>query len=698
MSYATLLDQENVQESYLAVLTPRRRVTTWTVVSGFVYKASWFYNKPSSVEFDGEEMTEVASSTPGASEWYWNSSTNEIYLRTPQSADPDTGQAVALYALYVASSGMADTNFYSTPTDSSTTQVHFEPVIKQPPAIKLTTGDTLFGFYPIQSSSIQLINAEHWLEEHLYDSSFNSGSIKIYHLLGDELDTANVKLVYDGLMSDVSYTADQVSIKTLDRLDQFNQEFRNADTSFFATGDFAGVDPNQVGKPIRYVYGYVKGFKPTNIDYVQDSPTTSDNRDWVVCGEQTGLGEISRTVGSSSTSTRTYIDFVEGIQVGDTVWLDRVSGTDEYRIVTAISISPAYIEHAALSGAAMASGDAVKKGFVSRVDIVQNNVVYTAYYNRDYTIANFAVGTRGFSFTTSLEANLSLPANLSPSDTVYCTVYGRVNDLTAGGPTFGSNDPYSNNISNPVMIIYDLMKNKLGIPESSINLTQLALIRTATATEGLGIAVPASSSGSFPTYKTLITDILKSSLLRFFLDNDLKWTIEQLEPLGTSARTVDSYELSEDFKYSFQFGDVVSDVIVEYGKREEPELINGNPNQGSVVTASSDYARYTHKIVKQKTFDSLHFRSADAQVLADRLAYYLGDRKGVIEFTAPTRLYDSLINDTMTIEREKLPGFAWVEDTNRSRDFSITEVNKTIRGVKIEAEDQKGIEDNSASW
>ena len=702
MTYLTELENENAVESYLAILSPRRKISSFSLVSGFIYKASFssVFGKPTRLEFNGVEMTEIDNPTTDASEWYFDETNREVYFREPNSGDPDVaGVTVIYYNLYVST---RDHYWYLNPLDSSTEIVYFEPLIQREPEIKSSTTDNIFGFLPLQNSSISLINSESFFEPHIYDSSFNSASIKVYHAIGKELSIANISLIYDGFMGDISYDTNKIVIKTLDRADIFSNEWRNSNTSFFSSTDFPNINPSFIGKPIRYVYGYVRGFQPVNIDFVQDSPTTSDNRNWVVVGEQTGLSDISRTVPAtpSSTTTRTYVNFAEGISIGDTVFLD--GATDYYVIVTNVNYTgDAYIEHAA-NAAPMATGEFVKKSFVSRVEITQNDIVYVAYYGRDYTTSNFAVGTRGFVFSSSLESNISLPNTLSSSDKVSCYVYGRENDLTASGHAFGTNDilgaQRTNNIANGVMVIYDILKNKIGLSESAINLTDFASIFTSTASsQALGIAIPSTAESAFPSYKDIITDILQSCLFKIFVDSSNKWTLKELEPVGSSDISIDDTEIMQ-FSYDFEYVDIVSDVIVEYLKREVPDQPFLFGDQVQSVAVSSANAMYLHKVNKQKIFRSLHFKAADALQFANHLSFVLGERRGTVKISTKKRFFNNIINDVVSVSREKLPGYVFTNGVENSVNTSIIEIQKSLGTVNLTADDQLGIETNSGSW
>ena len=509
MSYADLLEDETVKSNYLAILKPRRRVTDFAVFSGSVYSVSFDYGDVTSVYVDGVALTEAFTTSLSAGQYYWDYDNQTLYVRTSTSGNPNSVSTIVTYAIYVST---FDAHFYADPLDDSSRVVYYEPHIVKSPEIKETNSDSFFGFLPSQSSSITLNNAEHVYEKHLYDSSFNRADIYVYHWL-DELEVANLKLVYSGNMSDVSYDQNKISIKTYDPNKYLDEEFRNpSGDNFYSYDTFPSLNPNSFSKPIRQIYGRVDGFIPVNVDYVQDNPTTSDNRIWSVCNGQTGISEISKTVSASpsSTTTRTYLNNCNGIDIGDTIWLD--GATDYYVQVTAVNRTGSqYIEHAAI-GAPMNSGEFAKRGFVSVVYIRKDNQLYTAHYKRDYTITTLAANGSGFTFETTLESNLSLASNLSPSDEVFCRVYGRVNDVTLNAITYGSDHTTTGNMANPMQVLVDIMKRNIGILEADMNLTSFTST-ISDVTSAIGMSIPKNGSDNFPTYKTIIVDILKLILI-----------------------------------------------------------------------------------------------------------------------------------------------------------------------------------------
>ncbi len=693
MTYATLLDSETARQNYLAVLKPRRIVTGFSVFSGSVYVADFDYGQVVIAEENGASLTLGTSSALSAGQFYYDTDESKLYVRLSGGGNPNLIFLVVTYEIYI---GTFDAHFNRVPTDNTTRVVYFDPLIKKSPTLKQSMSDAIFGYIPIESSSIELINAEHVFEKHIYDSSFNNASIVLYHWIGD-LKTENIKLVMNGLMSDIDYNDGDLSINIRDRNDIFNNEFRNPNVdNFYDSVSFPNVDPQLSGKPIRQVYGRVEGFKPVNISYVSESPTTSDNRTWSVISGQTGMADRIVTVGSSSTTTRTYVSSVNGLNVGDSVWLDRVSGTDEYVLIDVVGAN--YIEHSA-SASPMTSGDSVRRAFISVINIVQNNVTYKALYKRDYTV-NYAGSndTCQFTFETTLEANLTMPNTLGVTDRVSGTVYGRVNDLTLGGPSFGANSVATNNIANPVMIILDLLKRNLLVSDSDID-TATFTAAYAARTSVHGLAIPKGNSESFPSYQDLLSDLLQATLLQLVLNKDGMWALKIVAPIVSYDYLIEDDEiLKNSFSASYKYSDLVSEVTIEYKLKEAPDDPNQFSDSVESITVSSDTAKYLHKASKSKTIRTSFIFDTDATVLANRVLFALSDRYGEVSIKAKARFFETEIGNVIEISRDKLPGFDYTREVLHQRDVVVLGVDKSLDSVSITATDQKGIQDNEGDW
>jgi hypothetical protein len=694
LSYANLLTKEGIKADYLAVLRPARQVTGFSLVSGSVYSKSFDYGFVSGVEVNGLALAEGSSSTLSAGQFYWDDSAQILYVRTSDSANPSSKFVVVVYEIYVATS---EQHWFRDPTDDTTKQVYFEPLIARVPAIKTVVKDLAFGFLPVQSTAIGLNNADKVLNRHVYDGSFNGREILIYHLL-DALETENLKLVMRGRMSNLSWNDSTMNIRIFDAVDVFETEFRpDQETQFYSSSDYPDLDPNFEGKPIRHVYGVVDGFVPVNVSYVDQSPGISDNREWKVISDGTNQYQKTATVPASpaSTTTRTYVDSAQGFLVGDTALINKA--TDESVLITAVNRTGSnYIEHDTLGSGAATAGDTVFRGTVARIDIVSQGAKYTALYGRDYTESVDSDGVVGFEFTTTMEANVGMPENLSPSDTVFCRVYGKQNNVTSGGSPFGSNDSETGNILALPIVLLDILKTYAGLSEASINLSSFTTLLTD-ASDRIGFAIPESASSKFPKLKDIIASLCQTGLVSLFVDNDLKWKATRLKALGSVSGTIENDEILERaIVYDFSYDDVYSDVVVSFAKRERSE--NGVSEGFKLERASSNTAKYLHKVNRTLEVESLHFDRDDAAQLATRLVAFYGDRQGELTIDTKNRFFGFTIDEILRVTRTSLPGFSFDEDTENSRDFNIRQTEKSLRRVKLTLNDLKGVGDNSSEF
>jgi hypothetical protein len=681
MAYADLLEDETVSSQYLMVLRPRRRVTTFTVVTGAIYSAPFDYGTVVK-SWDGlTAMDEAASSALSPGEFFYDLTAQVLYVRLSGGGNPNTTWTTVAFELYCAT---IDAHTYRVPNDDTTAVVYFEPIIAKSPMIKQTTDGAEFGFSPVQTSNVTLINAEHVFERHMYDGSWNQAECLVYHWLGD-LETANIKLVLNGLVLSYKLDPPRVELRVVDRIDLLSQEWATVGAdAFFSTATFTEVDPNFVGKPIRMVYGRVDGHQPVNVDYLQDAPTTSDNRVWVTNTGQTGLAENTATVIASptSTTTRTYMGSVVGFNVGDTVWLDKAS--DEYARVTAVGAN--YIDHTTIS-VACSTGNIVRRGFVGSVTIVQDNVEYVAHYGRDYTAGSLAGGASGFTFSSSLETNLSMPETLRPVDRVWARVYGPTN-ITG----LGTNDVRTGNMAHPAQVVFDALTRLLGVVSADIDTASFTAALTDQSS-GVGIVVPQSSfDTTYPKYRDVFMQVLKSALGKLIIDADGLWSLLTVKPLGAVDYTIGDDEILRDsLQWDYSHEDLVSVVNVEYNRRELGITETGS-ELVDVASATSDVATYLHRTTDSKTERSAWIYEAEAQELANRLSFILGERRGTATLRTKNRFYATKLGNNIQIEREHMPGAVL------SREHAVTQVEKGRTQVTLTLNDSKGIEDNAGGW
>ena len=676
MSYNDLIQKEGINQQFLIVLRPGRVQSSWTSLGGTSYKASFDYGHISKVTSDGVGLTEVFTNTPSTDEWYWDYDNEELYVNITSIA---TKTVTIFYELYYTTA--IGTHWYRVPTDNTTREVFFDPIVIKSPVFKQSVSQSLFGFVPSQSSNVILGNADHQFEHHVYDSSFKNKDIWVYHWISD-LETANIKLLYKASMSNVTYTPERITISVNDKIDFFNKNFRSV-VEFYLTSVFSNLDPNHEGSAVRSVWGRVEDALMVNLDYEVENPSNSNNRSWAA--REGTLNQVTRTVPASpvSTTTRTYLDSVAGLVEGDSVKF--VKGVTEYSYITTVDRTSTYIEHPTLT-AACVNGDTVVRPTFS-VFIEQQGIKYRALFDRDYTEMTLN-GVAGVTLTANAEVNLGINT-LDGSELVFAHMYGKDDNITA---ITSSDSTIYNVMCNPVAILYDLMVNYAGVDASDIDTASFNTLSSSIGAQDMGLSIPVDSIGIYPSYKTLITKLSQSCLMILFLNDENKWEVDVIEPLTSEDVSIEVDEiLKGSINYSFNYNDIISDIIVSYRHKEKTQR-----SEKELYTSST--AKYLHELSTEKEFETYVLNQSDAATLAKRLSFIFGDRVGEFRFKCKNRFFDNYISDTIEVTLEKLPGFEYVEGSTNNRNFDILDIDKSLNNVTRTCNDQKGLDDNSSSY
>lgn len=692
MTYADLLDRDNIESNYLAVLKPRRIIDGFTLDSGTKYYASWDFGKIISVSSDGVDQGDEASdSTLADGDWYLDRENDIFWIDNSTTITNFT--IVATYEIYI---GTRSQKWYRVPDDDTTEVVYYEEAISSDFQIKQNTRDNLFGFLASESTSITIGNIDDFMTRHVYASSFNQAEISVFHYL-DALNSDNLQSIFRGFMSNPTFDESRISIKIFDENSIFNKDFTpQYAAKYYNTTLFSDLDPIFNQRPIRQLYGRVGGFIPVNVDYEEVAPSTANNREWVV-GSVPANNNVTVGVSTGTSNLTNISDSIGGgVNVGDTIYNE---DTGEYTVVrTKIGN---VITHDTWTAAS--NGDTIHRYGVSSVIIVQGGRKYQCYGNRDYDVSFDATNDlMKFTFKSTMEANVSLPNTLSPSDLVYCDAYGKLADVT-----YGEDSPNLECMSNPVGIIYDILVNIVGIDSTDIDSVTFTDINDNVLNAynyELSFAVPQNAYDNFPKVSDVLVTILRSHLLKLYRNEDNKWALDIKEPLGAVDKTISDDEIFDgDITYRFDYSDILSRATVNYRYQEvNPNGIRQDYNFR--YSTDSDVGTYLHQVDKEVIFDTyLHgtyynFGDNAPELLSQRLAYYYGDRLGKILLKAPKRFLDTQLGDNIKISRERLPGFSKVTGTDRERETEVLGISRSRTNVDLELDDQKGIEDNSGSW
>jgi hypothetical protein len=737
LAFLTEIEDPRVEKHTLVILRPRVRQLVWTTVAGPVWSSPFSLGVPkrcwvtySSTSNGLVERASLAALTGFGTGFFYDSVTQTIYVGT-SGTDPDTydpafdGTVPGItieYEIYLSSKEFVGP---SDPLNGGSAVVEWLPVLTRAPIASQGNRDALYGFLPLDETSIEIANQDGWLNAHLHSSSFRGCIVKTYILADDELEHgvtySNTRQVFIGYTGEsLTYSDETVTIPTVDFLKILDQTFEPQEK--FSVAEFPSVDPNAVltGKEywIRVVRGMVEDHVPVNIDYATPASTTN-NRDWVTHEGDPGDGSIQQIVDDAApnTNTRTYLTAVPKVNVGDSIILTH-SGVPYYTIVQTVNRASNYIEHNSLGGRVIISGDTLDRYYVGRVSIKDDNglwfnLLVGQHYNViDKTTLGNNPNWLGFRLIGNFEA--TFPTFTSPFDPskhdIVARVYGtEVLDQYSDLTDVGSVTDFGGVASEAVSLLYYILRG-MGIQQSEIDEPSFK----AATSHSLGIAIPAVYSNADPeNARDIVSSILQSMIWRLgYVDSSgsVKIGLFEVGPLVPPA----AYEASEDdtsgFQFEHEYNDVYSDVIAQYMKKEkiregDTVVFYGDPAAPSrfdseLFVVSHNYnARDLHAINRVFNVDLLQYMLSEAQIIADRYGFALGERRGIYTVQVGQEFIPkSNINASYDLIRKKLPGFTFDKDIDRTRQLMLTEVHKSSRGATIVLEDQKGIQDNSGDW
>jgi hypothetical protein len=292
MSYAVNNLKDIVRREMFVVMRPKKRVSSWTLSSGNIYYSSFTFGYVTAVSINGTAQTLHTSSSVGSGQFYYDSSTQRVYIYDvggPSASD----WVVVTFELYLST---FECTWYRTPTDSTSGEAVFRGVITDAPVITRSSDQNIFGYAPTQDTSVKCRYDAEYLQEILYDATFYRGEVLVYHMAGD-LDTANITKIFTGYGGTHSVTDDSIDINIMDRsflLDAMMDNGASAVNYSVGNYDATTADPAAVDRIIKSIYGYGRSWvRGVCMDYNADSPTTSQNRSWAACTTEYGNPTIS---------------------------------------------------------------------------------------------------------------------------------------------------------------------------------------------------------------------------------------------------------------------------------------------------------------------------------------------------------------------------------------------------------------------
>lgn len=724
------------------IVRPRARPTGWEAVTANRFRISWSKGPVTrvwAVESDKGNWAKVSALPTSDREW-WHDETNGylyVYLVAPGSngdgpEDPTDVPYMAEYGETVAGLTVEYELYLSTtnlrgprdPLDTTSDPVDWLGVLEQSPRAAGGSRQQLFGFQPSEESPLAINDQDGWFLPHLYDSSFALAEVRALIMVGttDLERAAELGYVFENFIGYCGQPArDADGLVTLPCYDFLAFLDRRANPpQRMSLTEFSLAEPASVvpGREwfIRRVRGMVDGFEPINIDY-NATPATNVNRDFLTHEDDGTEGTWGATVDHTGTNDATHTTLLTTPQcnVGDSIIIQR-SGVDKYVYVSAVDRVTKVITHSNISGSASAS-DQVIRYYIGNVHVQDSDGRWWALFaGRSYSRIDKATLSnnpdwKGFRLIDNWEADIGFPETFDPvKHKVVVRVYGTESlaKYADGTTDVGALVNDGGNAAQSVSILHWLLR-EAGVPNALIDQTSFA---AASTNHALGLAIPRTRSESVAqSWKEYIRLVLVSMMWKLHYvqrSSELKIGLLETGPMGSADYEADDFDF-RGFEFQHDYSAVYDRVELSYGFKELPMengfdpfyLANGVAvaDGTQVASAENQLARDLHLIAETFEEGILQYLLADAQTMAARYAFALGDRRAFYSFLlGPAWLEKVELGTSYNLKRKGMPGFALDPDTYRERQTTVVEVTHGAQGAILTVEDQKGVEDNAGDW
>lgn len=731
MSYTTENAKDNVARDMMIVLRPRYRITSWTLYSGSVYYAPWTYGYVTSLYETDTAMTSQTSTSLSATQYYYDHSAQRIYMRMTDSAAPaSTDFLIVTFEMHLATK---ECYWHRVPTDDSTTEVFWRGILTQTPTVSRNASDIIFGFIPTSVTGLSCVNEPTYFQKIIHDLSFNTADALVYHVAGD-IETANIQQIFGGYCGDYSFNDKELNVTLLDKGYRMNEKWSNGTDGrdYYQSAGSNVVQPDRIRTTIKSCFGSdindASQVLGVNVDFDDSSPTTSENRDWAFTTRQSAESGMDIPIVTVNTATNFTVSTTNAkkLVVGDFV---RRTGAGYTAQITSVNTSSGVV---VFDNAPDTTGSLFRVTGAYNAKLVQSDVVYSLLYERDYTDSSYVdILCWGIQLRTTAEANAGA-ATIDPNngDYIVAEIRGQTIAPTSGGsPFYTGIHPHSN----PIVILYHILKDRMGFAESDIDLATFASFSTDLRLKGnfrpiVSLTSPDTIGDDFSNYGDVIALILASCFCRLFINNEGKFTLSAIEAFDSADKTISDDDL---ISVNYEYGYGNTGKINVFSRPIETSTAFDKGTQGAILPISEavkypydlvnyDVNKYLHKsefrrevnirlagaIDSTKTTlngaDEYDFSATYSENASDcwkrKFKHLVGERKSILKCQVKSGAHGLDIGSFVTVTRSRQPGFDYDESTTNSRNYVVIEITKGLGGVDMVLDDQKGVEDNTGDW
>jgi hypothetical protein len=666
---------------------------------------------------------------------------------TDLSGDGVLGVRNTLIVKFLIPIAQQPLSWYVDPQDDATDIVRYLPLLDSSFEVKNSLRNSPYGVLPTYSSTMRVKNDSGYLTPLLRSGKFAGSRAVIYRMSGPPA-TANVGKLFVAELGDARITDDAISLTIKEQPQGIGKLFSVGGTTMSSVGSFVPA-PERENANIKAIFGMARDMRLECRNY-SATITTANNRIWLVCPKM-GETDVSTSVtGNATVSSR--IDLGSSAAyfgVGGNERLrfrlgDRVRVTDgtntEYRVLVRCEmngtpIPPSitipgfrYTFDTALSSVSSSTAT-MSKFQAARVFMHQQGNKYEMMPTRDYTMSvsgDYIILT----LTTNCEVNIGASTINPATDFIAGTFYGpRLEHATINmGSTAIRSSATMPAVSHPAFVMYLILTQSGALTTSEFSVADLEAIYAEDLAQFstyvlpnigrnsvLTMVEPATSSANrrrvvdvlrdiATTYNILIfTDI--NGVLRFKIrsdptalnhvvgEDDIIGNIDYEHDYSSAYRAVEaSYEISEVSNFDnhpigarrFRYNSITgkpfydNDTTLAYNCTSSPSWVYHLPNLANSIFTITTPLHEVNAVTAKGPWSSAQLVAANA-----------GLQRNIYKFRLKKKFSQVDFGQTITLRRERLPGFAYEKGVVREVIGDIISITRSIDSVEVEIEDRR---------
>ena len=736
MSYAEEIKKNNVEVNYLVHYTmsedcavgsgsPNELVFFGSALSyggSFIYRAYWNQTFPRLITFyfdnfdNGQPNFEKAF--PAAhwtdpemfqgSRFYFDQEQGVLYFRIdPASKLDNTGPDITTktiidYGPYLSTK---DVVWHVDPTNEASPKVLYRGLLSDIPRFSATSSQVFYGFSPTETLSMRVRN-DGLFDETIFQRSVANSTVNIYRVVGD-FDPENAVLCFSGFSKSLNFDGPDVNLT-------FNDLTAPLDggASFVLTDTTLDVSPDFKDTNLKsFVCGQFGRQFALCVSY-DDPPATNNNRSWIggipyygpifyaFNSSHSGFRLVFTTDNSmvgSNTTTRTYLDSVDGAKVGQWVTVFRTGGPD-YRTLTTVFDGGAgnrYVEFSSAIGSAQGTSDSIAYYGIMGMQFIRKADLVDVGINPDYSIASMgnSFGSPQWTFKNNFESVISLSPPINQDDYHIMMTYdiGALLNFANTGSKLGASQGVIN--KNPIQALYEILYwAGFGHYEQYYDIQSWQDTANALNTK-ISVCTPRKFTDQTQTFRDVVAKICETFMIKLYVKNG-KWHVSLIEPMGDPDYTVTRDDVIGDPSYRVVTDDLYAGAIAKYNFGDF-NFSNENTGDSWQQKSRVDYdlsQKYNSK--KTRTIETYIAEETDVETWRDRYIYALSAPAGYLKMTLTLAFIGIKQSDIIEIDPTDFPDLPF----SSPKKFSVISITENMDSIDVELFDQRGIEEHSGDW